>query len=288
MSNPKRATTSPGGSRWYDWRGERFWSVTTIINGGTPKPALINWAKKFTAEYACDNIEKLNALLEPDADGGVDRDGAVGWLKGAAFRDRDRAADLGSLIHATTEAHALGKPMPKWPKIAEPQMAAFLKFLDDCKPEYLASEASVYNRSERYAGTLDAIAKIDGRTYLIDTKTGKGVYPEVALQLAAYRYAEFIGLPDGDERAMYDVDDCACLHLPKEGGYQLLQVRADEEVFQSFLYVREVFRWQEETSKNVIGGDIAQMNLELRRASGPLVDALAHGVASGGIACAPL
>src|SRR5437773_1920308 len=111
---PPRNARSTGSRRFYDWRGESFWSVTTIIGGGVPKPALINWAKKFTAEYAWDNFDVLAEMRETD-----DRDGAIDWLKNAAFRSRDKAADLGSVVHASIEAVALGKPIPRWPKEAQ-------------------------------------------------------------------------------------------------------------------------------------------------------------------------
>jgi hypothetical protein len=134
-------------------------------------------------------------------------------------------------------------------------MEQFLNFLADFQPIYEATEASVYNRTERYAGTLDAIATIQGRKLVLDAKTGKAVYPEVALQLAAYRYAEFMGLPDGSEETMREVDGAAALHLADDG-YELIDVQADESVFRSFLYVREVFRFQEEQSKAVLRGPL--------------------------------
>jgi hypothetical protein len=257
MTSPRNATTKPAtGKRFYSWRGEAYWSVTTIIGGGIPKPVLVNWAKKFTAEYAVDNFDKLTKLLEPDKDGNVDREAAVDWLKGAAFRDRDKKADLGSSLHVATEAYVLGKPMPMWPLPIRPRMGQFLAFLQDWEPEYHQTEASVYSRTQRYAGTLDAICTIKGRRVLLDYKSGKGVYPEVALQLAAYRYAEFIGLPDGAEALMPAVDACAVLHLPDDGDYDLIEVRADKDVFNSFLYAREVFRWLEEGSKSALLGPI--------------------------------
>jgi hypothetical protein len=252
-----RLAQDRGSRRLYQWRDESFWSVTTIIGGGLPKPVLVNWAKKFTAEYAVDNLEKLNALCAPDSDGGIDREGAVDWLKGAAFRDRDKKADIGTAVHEATEAYVLGKPMPPWTPLIKPRMAAFEKFLADLEPEYDAGmvEASVFNRAEKYAGTLDAILDIDGRKLLMDVKTGgKDIYPEVALQLAAYRYAEFIGAPDGSEVPMPEVDGCVALHLPDAGDYSLIEVRADEEVFRAFLYVREVFRFASETYKTVLLG----------------------------------
>jgi hypothetical protein len=141
-------------------------------------------------------------------------------------------------------------------------MQAFGSFLSDFSPEFLVSEATVFNRTEHYAGTLDAIAKIRAsgttlesagqeRTFLIDFKTGKGVYPESALQLAAYRFAEFICAPDGSEQPIPEIEGGAVLHLTDEG-YELIEVVCDEAVFKTFLYVRECFRWQEEQSKTVL------------------------------------
>jgi hypothetical protein len=264
-------TTTKSGQRWYEWKGERFWSVTTIINGGLPKPALINWAKKFTAEYACDNIKRLNALLEPDDDGSVDRDGAVDWLKGAAFRDRDRKADLGKAIHEAIEAHVLGKPVPEWALPLRPRMLAFERFLTEYEPRFvpapvvgqkpefgngiLLAEAPVLNRKQHYAGTLDGIVEIGGRTLVLDVKTSaKGIYPEIGMQLAAYRFAEFVGLPDGSEQPMPETHGAVALHLPDDGTYELREIQADEETFRSFLYCREVYRFVNEIGKGVVGG----------------------------------
>jgi len=250
MTAPRNAANA-GGKRFYSWRNERYWSVTTIINGGLPKPVLVNWAKKFTAEYAVDHFEAFATLVEDD------RDGAVEWLKNAAFRDRDKKAELGSSVHAAVEAFELGKPMPPWALPIRPHMEHFEQFLLDYRPKIHASEASVYNRTEKYAGTLDCIASFSNpkRKLIFDVKTGKGVYPEVALQLAAYRYAEFIGLPDGSQRPMPAVDGAAVLHLTPEG-YDFREVEADDNIWRSFLYVRETFRFQNDIAKHVLGPTI--------------------------------
>jgi hypothetical protein len=261
MANPSLATTSRDGSRFYSWRGENFYSVTTMINGGLPKPALINWAKKFTAEYACDHLAALTALVEDD------RDGAVDWLKNAAWRDRDKKAELGTYIHEATEAYVLGKPFPKWKEEARPRMQQFERFLADFEPEYVMTEATVFNKTHRYAGTLDAIVELGrdvsddgahwspGRLFIIDQKTSKAIYPEVALQLAMYRHAEFIGLPDGSERPMPKVDGACALQL-LDHDYELVDVDTSEEVFRYTLHVREVYRWKLEMEKHVLRGPL--------------------------------
>lgn len=261
MSSPRNATTGRGGKRFYSWRNENYWSVTTIISGGIPKPALLPWGIKMVAEGAADMADKLPAMVA------TDREGAIRFLKGLPYAKRDAAGDLGTLVHAAVEAHSLKRPMPPWNKLVEPYMRGFAQFLEDFSPTFTATEASVYNRSQKYAGTLDAIATFtlplyeQPGSYLLDVKSGKGVYAEVGLQCSAYAHAEFIGLPDGSEAPMPSVDGALCLHLTPTG-YRLIEVRADDEVFQAFLYAREVFRWQEETSKTVLGLEYGQETLK--------------------------
>jgi hypothetical protein len=278
-SGPKNARTVSS-KRLYEWRSqkalladepERFWSVTTILKGGIPSPALTYWAAKAVAEYATANHRQIAAMLgsvrlrraadgtlsvvsDPDA-----VDAAIEWLKGSPWRERDRKADRGTAVHARIEAHILGRPLTPAGELTA-FAEAFDDFVADFSPEFEAAEMTVYNRTEKYAGTLDFICTIPklGRV-LGDTKTSTGVYPETAQQLAAYRYAEFIGLPDGSEAPMPQVDGCVVLHLhpdaPDRDGrlYSLLPVIADEDVFKAFKYTREQFRWQEELSKGVIG-----------------------------------
>lgn len=308
---PRNASEDRLGRRQYVWRGSEFWSVTTILSV-LNKPWLVNWAKKFTAEYAVDNIDQLNEMLRPQGgeiippdpelivpqlralkelvegewDGASyrrarghidavanaitptgakpDREGAVSWLKDASWRERDRAGDLGTAVHQAAEAYALGKPWPKWPLPVAQRMEAFKEFLSRYEPVYDLgmAESSVYNKTQRYAGTLDGIVTIDDKPYVIDYKTGKAIGSEVSLQLTAYRHAEFIGAPDGSEVAMPETVGAVCLHLPASGEWRLLEVRSDEDVFKAFVFIREAFRWNEFTSKTAIIGDLARFQQE--------------------------
>ena len=264
------------GGRFYVWQRDRFWGVTTIINGGIPKPVLVNWAKKFTAEYAVEHLPQLHALVK-DAKTPADRQGAIDWLKNAAYRDRDQKAEMGSIIHDIAEAHVIGKPYPAPTADQQPFVDSFFGFLADYKPRFIAVEMPVFNRQYLYAGTLDAIMDIpvefvdaeqldglwgpvpDDRDYfriLTDYKTAaSGPWPEVALQNTAYRRAEFVGQPNDREAPMPEVDGAAVLKIRPEG-YELYPVRSDQVVFEAFLYAREVYRWQQETSKNVLGQQI--------------------------------
>jgi hypothetical protein len=248
MAGPRNSTTSSSGSRTYKWRGEEFDSVTTIINGGVPKPALKAWGERTVAEIAYDQRNVWS---------GMDRDEAVDYLKRAPFRTTDKAAAQGKDIHAWAEAYVLGQPIPEPPLLQQPYRDSFMRFLDDWQPVYEMTEATVYNRARRYAGTLDFIARIEPLGLVLgDLKTGKGVYGEVALQLAAYRHAEFIGLPDGVETPMPAVDGCVVLHVTAKG-YELIPVEADDNELRAFLYAQQVRHFCNVSSKSVLGAPLA-------------------------------
>jgi hypothetical protein len=77
---------------------------------------------------------------------------------------------------------------------------------------------------------------------LLDVKTGKRVYPEAALQLAAYAAADFLGRPDGTEQPLPAIEAGAVLHL-RPGGYQLVPVPIGRAVLEAFLAALAVFRF---------------------------------------------
>ena len=227
-----------GGMR-YSYRGHVFPSVTTIISGGVPKPLLVPWAAKVTAEWVVENIEEVNRLIE------LNPDDALTIIKGARFKSSNKAANLGTRLHDIADKHINGEKLPTISKDLEGYVKAYLRFLDEYKPVPLLTEKKVFSLTHDYAGTFDAIVEIDGENYLIDYKTGKGVYPEVALQLAAYRYAEFYMDEDGNDLDLPRIDKCAVVHL-RPRSYGFIPVRADEEVFKYFRAVRKVFDFSNE------------------------------------------
>lgn len=259
MSGPQAATTTSRG-RTYSLElpppdgAKSLWSVTTLIGGGKPKPALLPWGIKATAEYAVANADRLYAMVkaaggDPDALAGV-----VGWLKGAPYREREKKADLGTLFHEIAEAHALGRPRPVVTTDVAPLVAQFERFLVEWRPEYELAEATVFHVKESYAGTLDGIARMGhpARRLLLDYKTGKDVYDEVALQLAAYARAEAVYLGPGNVAPMPAVDGAVVIHVTPEA-YRVVPVDIGDAVWRSFRYCREVFRYMDELAKSVLG-----------------------------------
>jgi len=241
--------------RYYSWKGDSYWSVTTILRNALP-PMLSNWAAQQVADYAVNNSDLLFNLLKRN-----DPEGAKRLLVGAATARSGKSSKRGSAVHAAAEAYSRGEDVPSGDADVAPFVRQFERFVEDFDPAYHDSEieCQVFNRRHGYAGTLDAIAEIDGKRWLLDMKTadvGKTPYPDVALQLCAYRNAEFIGR-DNKEIPMPQVDGTAVLHITPER-YLFIPVNTDEHVFQVFRGLHFIFtRWLEGASKQVLGQPMA-------------------------------
>lgn len=254
MSGPANATTTDTG-RTYTWptTGETFDSVTTIIKGGTPTGwGLIRWFKKVNVEWAVNNLDLWLPIAEQ-----VGATAAIDLIMGEADRRRDSASVRGTDVHEWSEKIVLGTAVGEAPAAIRPYVESFTRFLRDWRPEYESTEATVYSRAHGYAGTLDWTARIPGHGLVLgDIKTkpdGKALYGDaIGLQLSAYRYADFIGLPDGTEAPVPEVDGCLALVI-KPSSYELIPVRADPDVFRAFLAVAEVRRYCDVTSRSILG-----------------------------------
>lgn len=213
--------------------------VTTLLGNGFPKPALVNWAAGEAAACALDERDIWLPIAERS------RDAAYDYIKDASTRSRDEAARRGTEVHRLAERLQSGEEVD----VPEPLVGhvdSYLKFREEWQPADEIIEGVVVNRKHVYMGTFDSIATLDGfpggSRVLYDIKTSRsGVFPEVALQLAAYRFAEvFLPDPGGDcdEVAMPQVDGCAVLHV-RADGYDLVPVTAGEREFRAFLYVAQ-------------------------------------------------
>lgn len=226
----------------YYWNGAGpIASVTTVIGVVDKSGPLIGWAKRTTAEAAVDNAAAIPGWVEM-----AGRDGAVSLLTKAASVKRDRAADAGTAVHGYAEAISRGIDV-EVPEDYAPFVAVYRRFLADFSPAFLAAEEMVCSLKHGYAGTLDAICTIAGETWLLDYKTSKGVYPETALQLAAYGAADFIGRPGVARKfAIPKVDQYGVLHLRPEG-YELVPFSI-AGAFKAFLAAKALYAYRQEPS----------------------------------------
>ncbi|MEU4568650.1 hypothetical protein [Micromonospora sp. NPDC023956] len=216
-----------------------------------PKPFLKPWAAKVVAEYAIRNLgEMVSIAMRGDAQGAID------YLKRAPDRDTQKAAETGSDVHDLFERMAKGETIARVHPDYKPFVDHFDAFLQQFTPEFVFMEETVWSEAHDYAGSFDAFAIINGEAVWLDWKTTRsGVHAEVALQLNAYGNADYIIRPDGSRVPLPKGDAAGVLHVRPEG-WNFHPVRYDREVFDYFLHLREVFRWEKEVKDGVVGAPL--------------------------------
>lgn len=237
----KRLNSGRGHS--YKLDGAKVDGVTTIIGDGVPKPALPKWAAGQVATFAVDHLDMIGQLQ---------RDEAIDLLKGSPYRDRDRAAKRGTEVHNLAEKLIRGETVDV-PEELTGHVDSYLKFLEEWEVEPVVVEGVIFNRKHRYMGTLDLIGRLRGRLVLADIKTTRsGIFGEVALQLAAYRYAEgIVGDRKGEELPMPEVESCCAIWV-RADGYDVVPVTAGPAQFRAFLYAQQVAAFCR-TSRDLVG-----------------------------------
>lgn len=123
-----------------------------------------------------------------------------------------------------------------------PDVQAFIDWESTSGVVWERQEFQVFNRRLNYAGSCDALVTVGGRRYILDVKTSKGVYKDYGLQLAAYRYAEFIGHADGTEEPMPKTVGGLILHI-HDGACRLLEVDCGPQVFEAFEACATLYRF---------------------------------------------
>ena len=124
-----------------------------------------------------------------------------GWDEAEAIKAA--AGDKGSKVHKAIETLLNGDPVKMEDKFVNPTteqleeltaeeyeaLCSFADWFNSVKPEILATEITVVNKEQNYAGTVDFVARIDGKVWLIDFKTSQNVWPSYELQVSAYKHA---------------------------------------------------------------------------------------------------
>lgn len=173
-----------GDIRYYQYNKELYPSVTSILNIKINK-YLAKWQVKYTAKYAIENIKQLQKFNK------IDTDYAVDIVAGASKRHVEEASEKGKRVHRWIHKRE-SKDNTKEVSGFNQQ---YLKWVEDFDVETLEQEiVCISNWSEedkpRYAGTIDAICKIDNESWLIDFKTSKAIKNDTFLQLVAYGFSK--------------------------------------------------------------------------------------------------
>ncbi|PPG29674.1 hypothetical protein [Pseudoclavibacter sp. RFBB5] len=182
-------------------KGIKLDGVTTILGNGIPKPALVEWASRVTAEEAVDRWDELSEM--PVAK-------RLAELKGAKNRQRDWAAKRGTEVHNLAEKLANGEEV-EVPDEIRGHVESAVKFLDDFDVEIILTETPCYNDKALYGGTFDLLLRSKlpehaGKVILADWKTNRsGIFAETALQLTAYANATHYLGADNLEHSMAEL-----------------------------------------------------------------------------------
>jgi len=142
--------------------GTKVPGVTTVLNV-LAKPALVPWAHRLGKA----GIE-LNAYV-------------------------DGLATIGTLAHALI-VHELGGAAPDLDDFTPNEVTAAgncLRKFNDWRAgkviEPILCESPFVSEAYRFGGTFDIYARIDGEPALVDIKTGRAIYDDYLIQVAAYR-----------------------------------------------------------------------------------------------------
>lgn len=247
-----RNATEIGQRRSYVFRGRTFPSVTTLLKTW-PMEWAIAYGAKHVAERAVFNHSELSRRL--DSDDPIDF--TLRWLKAAPHERRDAAAGKGTGLHAYLEARMAGRTVPVETAPSPESQQAIEQFLSTYRPDPLFVEAQVFSVSEGYAGSADAFLRIYGRTYTFDLKTSNSasVDHKTRLQLAAYRYGDFIGEDDQEVAPVPTCDGALVLYVPRDDprSWQLIETPAGAEEFRVFLAAKRLWEFYDGTKETGIG-----------------------------------
>ncbi len=204
----------------YKVEGVKVPSVTRVVDGCFPKD-LTHWALSIGQE---EYDKVINDALEVGND-------THQWIE-----------DYINYGHACEDTDGLWRCN----HILKP-VKAFLKWEEEYNPEWVDAERKVYCDKYKYAGTVDAVAKINGRVCVIDFKTSKKIYKPYHLQVTAY--AQAIKRMDGLRRWPLGI----ILRLDKETGKFEHKVFEPKHNFNTFKKCLELKQWSSLRIKNEEG-----------------------------------
>ena len=184
----------------------------------------------------------------------------VRWIADKGLTESERikkeAGTRGDKIHQATEQlekdgeiriedKFLNKETGQMEELMAEELEAVISykdFIDDTNAEILTNEMTVF--SEKYAGTLDRIFRINGQIYIIDLKSSQSIRKDMIIQLSAYSHTEidYTGLGITDEE--WKARKLAVLQLGYQKNSKKYKFTEIEDRYDLFKLAYSV--WQEE------------------------------------------
>lgn len=155
---------------------QKLLSVTKVINSVIAKPALVQWAANKACEYVEENLDCMKSLPE-----------VLKKAKTAHKKTKNKSGTWGSEVHDMLEKYI--KKGLAYEGLDDMKMRTFKNFLewvDSTGSYFVESEKSVWSEDLGIGGILDGIVLIGNKKWILDFKTGSGIYPEYFVQMGAY------------------------------------------------------------------------------------------------------
>ena len=202
-------------TRYKDTEGVGVPGVTTVLNI-LNKPALVPWANKL---------------------------GLQGIQVGKYVDDK---ADIGTLAHDMIHCHLAQKDCDtseyskKQIEQAENCVLSFFDWENNNHIEPILLEEQLISEDYKFGGSIDIYARIEGQLVLIDLKTGKAIYDNMAYQIAAY--SELL------IENNHHVDHSIILNIPRAENENFAVRRWDnlDKEFKIFANCLEIYNLQKE------------------------------------------
>jgi hypothetical protein len=197
--------------------GKRVPGVTTIT-GILDKPALVKWANNLGLQ-GIDSRKYVDAL-----------------------------AGIGTLAHNMVECEFTGETVDTSEfsqadiSAAENSVLSFYAWQKQHEIETVGNELQLVSEVMGFGGTCDIYCILDGVPTLLDLKTGKGIWPEMKMQVSAYRY---LLLEHG-----YKVEDVRILRIGRDEneGFEDHRVTNLDTYFEIFKHCYQIYQLKKEVS----------------------------------------
>jgi hypothetical protein len=192
--------------------------VTTVL-GILNKPALVKWANNLGLQ-------------------GID-----------STKYRDAAANVGTLSHAMICAHLKGEKADTSEysqqdiSMAETSLIKYWDWEKEHVIEPVLIEEPLVSEEHGFGGTIDSVVTCNGELWLVDYKTGKAIYPEMFIQLAAY--SQLL------KEHKYDVENTRILRIGRNAdeGFEERVARDLTKQWQVFYHLLQVYKLQKEIGR---------------------------------------
>lgn len=250
------------GHSYRDATGRKVPGVTTVLKA-YPKAALIGWASRTAAATAVDNWDKLDEMTPTQR---------YEYIRRGPDREKTEKGMRG------TQLHKLAVPLSEGKEVVIPDeqfelVESYVKFLDEFRVVTILTEFAVVSHQFGYAGTADLIAELWNpelqrhEVWLLDIKTSSGVYPDNALQLAAYRYADKWVDKEGKYHPIPYVTRTGIVHI-RQDDYDVIPVDTEGDVFAHFVHVRHTYDFTGDFGYELIGEPLPHPALEDEKEAG--------------------